>query len=284
MLCVDVFCPLYNASKYLKRLYNQIKSQKNIVVKNIVFGITESSDDTLDIVKRMEGNVKYFVVSKKDFSHSSVRERGMNYCTSPIVIFLSQDVDLFDENSFFNLANGIDLQTPYAYGKQISIYKGIEKYVREINYPNSSHYMSKKDINEHQIKAFFASDAFAAYDREYFIKNNGYDKKILMTNEDMYYARKVILSGKRVMYNSNAIVKHSHKYTISTLYKRYYYIGVFFRENSEFRKYKSTDSGINLALKVFLMIIKKFDIIAFFKFFPDMLARYLGKKNGEKCK
>ena len=53
MLEVDLFCPLYNSAKYLEGIINGIKHQKNIIVKNIVFSVTESSDNTLQIVKKL---------------------------------------------------------------------------------------------------------------------------------------------------------------------------------------------------------------------------------------
>ena len=279
---LDVFCPLYNASKHLDNLLSGIRRQKRVVVNRIVFGITASSDDTLERVQNIGQEITYFVVDKSEFSHSGVREQGISICTAKIVIMLSQDVDLYDELAFYNLASGITDDVPYSYGRQISIYNGIEKYIRELNYPNSSCLMSQRDIQQFQIKTFFASDAFAAYNRDYFLRVNGYDGKRLMMSEDMYFARKVILRGQSVFYNCEAKVRHSHKYKMKELYKRYYDIGNFFKMNPEFLKYKSTGTGLSLAISVLKKIFVHFDIKSLFLFVPDMCCRYFGKRAGEK--
>ena len=281
MINVDVFCPLYNAENYISGLIKGIRSQKNVQINKIIFGITESTDKTLDLICKLN-DVDYFIVKKEEFSHSSVRNEGIRKCISNVVILLTQDVVLFDENAFFNIASKINDSIVYAFGKQISKFKGIEKHIREINYPNKSYVMGKKDIDKYQLMTFFASDAFAAYNREIFIRVNGYDDKKLMMSEDMYYSHKIILLGYKTAYVSEAVVEHSHNFKLKELYKRYYDTGNFFKENPEFSKYKATESGLKLAIKVFIRIIKTFDLYSLIIFIPNMMARFLGKKKGQK--
>lgn len=281
MIDIDVFCPLYNAESYISRLMKGIRSQKNVKINKIVFGITESTDKTLDLICKLN-DVDYFIVKKSEFSHSGVRSEGIRKCLSNIVILLTQDVVLSDENAFFNIASKINDSIVYAFGKQISKFKGIEKYIREINYPNESYIMEKRDIDKYQLMTFFASDAFAAYNREIFIKVNGYDDKKLMMSEDMYYSHKIILLGYKTAYVSEAVVEHSHNFRLKELYKRYYETGKFFKENPEFFKYKTTESGLKLAIRVFIRIIKTFDFYSLIIFVPNMMARFIGKKKGQK--
>ena len=66
------------------------------------------------------------------------------------------------------------------------------------------------------------------------------------------------------------------------VYKRYYDIGLFFKQNPEFKEYKATDSGLKLAFYILGQALKHFDIPVLIKWLPDMTARYLGKKKGEK--
>ena len=46
-------------------------------------------------------------------------------------------------------------------------------------------------------------------------------------SEDMYVAAKMLINGWKVAYVANAIVYHSHDYTILQEFKRYFDIGVF---------------------------------------------------------
>jgi rhamnosyltransferase len=50
-----------------------------------------------------------------------------------------------------------------------------------------------------------------------------------------------------------------------------------------FDEYKSTDSGLKLALYVLKEALKKFDIKVLLRWLPDMAARYIGMKAGKKC-
>lgn len=283
MLAVDVFCPLYNAKDYIERLINGIKIQKGVQINKIVFGVTESTDGTLDLVKTHE-QVDYFVVKKKEFSHSLVREKGMSLCVSPVVIFLSQDVIIENENAFYELSKVIDDKTVYAYGRQLVKKKTVEYYTRKYNYPDKSSTVTKDDIERLQLKAFFSSDAFAAYNREVFFKLNGYDNIPMMFNEDMYYAKKILETGYTKAYVAEAEVVHSHKFTLKMLYRRYRTTGTWFKEHKEFQNYKATDSGVKLALFVLGQALKDFNIPVLFRWLPDMTARYLGMKKGKREK
>ena len=281
MINIDVVCPLYNAENLIDNLIKNILLQKKVNIGKIIFCVTESGDSTIEKLKIYNNLVEFFAIAKEDFSHSGVRYELIKRCSSDIVIMITQDVIIFDEFSFFELAKSIDDVDAFAFGKQISKYRGIEKYIREINYPNFDYTMTKKDIPKYQLKTFFSSDAFSAYNREVFIKLNGYDGKKMMMNEDMYYAYKIIMNGYALRYVSSAVVEHSHKFKLKTLYKRYYDTGVFFKENPFLKGFKSNEVGIKLALKLFLKILKNFDFYSLLIFIPNMITRYLGKRAGE---
>jgi rhamnosyltransferase len=57
---------------------------------------------------------------------------------------------------------------------------------------------------------------------------------------------------------------------------------VFFKENQYLKKYKVDDAGLKMAFYIFKKSIIEFNLIALIQFFPNMLARYLGKRKGEK--
>lgn len=281
MKTIDILCPLYNASKDFETLLKGINQQENIIIKNIIFPVTESTDNTFELAKKVPNAIVH-KIKKTDFSHSLTREEEIQYATSDVVIFMTQDVYLSDKYALEKLADCINGKVIHAFSRQLTKSKGIEKYTREKNYPEKSYIMSKKDIEKEQIKAFYSSDACAAYDRKKFLELGGFDGKIFKVSEDMYFCRKALLAGYSIMYCADSVVTHSHKLTLKQLYKRYYDIGVFFAQNPEFKKYKSIDSGLKLAMYILKQSIKHFDIPVLIRWFPDMLTRYLGKKRGEK--
>ena len=283
MMKIDILCPLYNASNDFKVLMQGINQQVNVEIDKIIFPVTKSDDNTLELAKNVDKAV-VVEIEKSKFSHSLTREKMVfEYATSDVVIFMTQDVYLSDVNALFILASSIKGNVVHSFARQLTKSKGIEKYTREYNYPEKSYIMSQNDIEKEQIKAFYSSDACAAYNRKVFVELGGFDGKIFQVSEDMYYCRKVILAGYSISYCAESVVTHSHKLKLKELYRRYYDIGKFFAQNPEFKQYKSADSGFKLALYILKKAICRFDIPVIFRWLPDMAARYLGKRKGEKC-
>ena len=283
MIKIDVVCPLYKASKNIEKLIGDIRLQKDVVVNRMVFAVTECDDSAETISALEKEGALWFLVKKEEFSHSLTREKAITeYCESDVVIMISQDIVFLNENAFYTLAKEISGKTVYAFGRQTAKKNTIEHYIRESNYGKEDIVVTESDIDKMQIKAFFASDAFSAYFRPTFLDLNGYDERHMMMNEDMYYARKVLLNGYEKKYVAGAVVEHSHDYKFRQLYNRYYETGKWFHDNPEFNQYKVTESGFKLATSVLKKALKDFNIPVLFKFLPNMTARFLGMKKGQK--
>lgn len=283
MIDIDVICPLFNADKYIDSLLENIKGQRGVKLNSVVFAVTEYGDTSSVKAKISAAGFFYFSVKPDEFSHSLTRQRAIfDYCKSDVVIMMSQDVNLINDNSFYELAKNINGEVVYAYGKQICRKKTIEHYIRNKNYGNITEFVGNADIERLQLKAFFASDAFSAYHRPTFIELNGYDNENMMMSEDMYYAKKILEAGYKKGYIASAVVEHSHKMTLKQLYYRYYQTGIWFKRHPEFCKFKATETGMKLALYVLGQALKDFNVPVLFRWLPDMTARYLGMRKGKK--
>ncbi len=283
-MTIDVVCPLYQAENEIDEFLSLLQSQTGVTVRKAVFSITKSDGYEATVEKLKTAGYDYFLVEEKEFSHSLTRQKAItDYCESDVVVMMSQDVRLESEDSLLKLASAVSAEVPYVYGKQTVKKKTIEYYVRQKNYGAESYTVSAEDVDRLQLKTFFASDAFAAYHRPTFLALGGYDSLHMMMSEDMYYAKKVIDAGLKTGYVADAAVEHSHKLTLKKLYRRYYDTGVWFASFPQFDCYKTTDSGLKLAIHVFKRALKDFNIPVLFRFLPDMLARYLGMKKGKKA-
>ena len=286
MIELDVVCPIYKNLSQIESLVEHLKKQKNVDIKNMVFPLTLSNKEIdQQIIEFLnKNNIKYFTETTDTFSHSLTREKAIkDYCSSKIVVLLSQDVILFDENALNILASKIDDEFIYGFGRQICTNKSIEKYIRKKNYPEQSYIVDKSDIEKMQLMAFFASDAFSCVNRDKFIELDGYQGYNVMFAEDMLYSKFLLEKGYKKIYVADAVVEHSHRYTLKQLYNRYYETGKFHAEIKVFDQYKSTDSGMKLAFYVLKEALKHFDIPVLFRWLPDMSARYLGMKKGRKA-
>lgn len=280
---VNIICPLYNASKYILNLDSSLKNQLNIDEIEITYVLTESKDNTEELLKNIEA--KYIKIKKEEFSHSFSREMVAINSDSDILVFVTQDVVIKDNDWLEKLvAPIIDSEAEACFSKQICENNSIEKYTREANYPDNSYIVSKNDIERKGLKTFFFSDAASAIKTDIFKKLKGYDGKRLPINEDMYIAYKLIINGYKIKYCADSIVYHTHTFTLKQYYARYVLTGKFFKQNSYLDKYGTNKSGGNLAVYIFKRALQDRNFSVLIKFIPNMLARFVGMKIGKISK
>lgn len=282
MITIDIFCPLYNAEKYLKKLNNSVVTQECPYKFNISYILTDSSDCTEKILK--EHNCNYEKISKSSFSHSLVREKAARSSNADIVVFITQDVIINDKKWLINLVKPIvDNEASACYSRQISKLNNIEKYTREYNYPIKSFIKSSKNLKELGLYTFFFSDASSAINRKVFDQLNYYDNKNFSFNEDMYIAYKLIMNNYKICYCANSVVFHSHDFSLKEIFIRYKLAGHFFKTNKYFNKYSANGAGKKLAFYILKRAMQERNLIVLFKFLPNMIARLLGMKIGKIC-
>lgn len=276
---IDIICPLYNAQNCIEKLHKSLLEQKNVKINKIQYILTESNDNTENILNKM--SIKYKKIKKEDFSHSLVREKAAFESKADIVVFITQDIVIERDDWLYNLTKDINDDIVATYSRQLTKYDGIEKYTRLNNYPEKSKIVSKQDIGELGLKTFFFSDASSAINLKVFKQLNGYDNKDLPISEDMYIAYKIIMNNYKIKYCADSIVYHSHNFTLKELYYRYKLTGEFMKQNKYIDQYGTTSAGGGLAKFILKGLIKDKNIKALIRFPFDMGARYIGMKVGK---
>lgn len=187
-----------------------------------------SQDDTVDIAKKNGFDV--YQIDSANFNHGGTRNLMVELHKDQyeIVIFLTQDA--VPEPFFFEKITSVfnDPLISCAYGRQLPHYdaNNIAAHARYFNYTEKSYISSLNDVPKLGLKAVFTSNSFSAYRIATFIKLGGFPSNTILS-EDMFYAAKSILSGFKVSYASDSMVRHSHNYSITEEFKRYFDIGVF---------------------------------------------------------
>lgn len=277
---VEIICPLYNAEDYIENLDKSLKSQKNAEIEKISYILTESIDSTEPLLDKLSAN--YTKIKKEEFSHSLSREKVAMQSNADILVFITQDIEIRNDNWLEELIKPIVKNEVVAtFSKQLTKYDNIEKYTREKNYPDKSYTVSKEDIEKMGLRTFFFSDASSAVKTDIFKKLNGYDGKKLPTNEDQYIAYKIITNGYKIKYCADSVVYHSHKFSLKQLYKRYYDTGVFFKQNSFLDKYGTNKTGAGMAVYILKRAIEDKNERVLLEFFPNMIVRFVGMKVGK---
>lgn len=179
-----------------------------------------------------DGGYELLNIEKKDFNHANTRNIALNY-EADFYLFMTQDAQPYDKTLSENLVKMFeDTDVAVAYARQIPYPDAdpIEVFARTTNYPEYSTVKSKDDLAILGIKTFFSSDSCAMYRGSYFRTVGGFTPG-LETNEDMEFAARAILNGKKVAYAHEAKVYHSHNFTLSQVWHRYRQIGKFFAGN-----------------------------------------------------
>ena len=278
---IDVICPLYKGAEYIEQLNENITNQQNVTINKIKYILTDTNDDSEEILKKLKCNYKK--IKPSEFSHSLTREKAALRSRADIIVFVTQDIEIRNNDWLKNLVNPIIKgEAEACYSRQLTKYENIEKYTRESNYPEKSMIKSKKDIKKLGLKTFFFSDASSAIKTEVFKELKGYDGKNLPTNEDMYIAYKLITNGYKIKYCADSIVYHSHNFTLKEIYKRYKLTGQFFKENKYLDEYGTNGSGASLAKYILKRIIQERKFLLLFRYPFDMGARFIGMKAGKK--
>lgn len=277
----SVIIPTLNAEKEIVSLLEAIKKQ-NPAPEKILVVDSQSDDRTAELA--VENGAELLKVSRAEFDHGGTRDWALRQTYTPFVIFLTQDAMPVDENSMAHLLAPM-LENPdvaIVGGKQQAYHHAshAEKLVRAHNYPSISRVWGSEQIKELGVRAYLISDVFAAYRREAYEQVGGFDHPIL-TNEDMLITQKFLDAGYKAAYAGDAVVLHSHDFTLRQQYRRNYIIGrTMVRYEERFQNAQELGEGFSLAKNVLLQLLKSGEIFGFFRFGFDCAARLLGNRMG----
>ena len=281
--------PTLNAGKNFATLLEQIAAQDLPLTKLIVD--SESTDDTVTLAKKF--NFDVMTVKRKNFNHGATRQSAIEYLLEKksvdVIIFLTQDVLLYDEKTLSTLTQifETDSTVGLTYGRQLPHKNATleAEILRKFNYPAESRLKTFDDRKIFGIKAAFNSNSFAAYRVDALKSIGGFPSNVILS-EDMYVAAKMLMSGLKIFYNADAQVYHSHNYTAAQEFHRYFDIGVFHSRESWIRETfgSAEGAGKKFVLMKLQTLWKENPLDCFGAIFRDG-AKFFGYRLGliEKC-
>ena len=228
---VSVVIPTYNASRYLDA---QLKSLRAQSVKDLDILVIDSSsrDRTVEIAAQY--SVKTVIIPKEEFDHGGTRTlAGMTRSEGDILVYLTQDALPCDEKAIETLVRPLltEEKCAAAFGRQIPYQDATPfgRHLRLFNYPQQSYTRTYADRTALGIRAAFCSNSFAAYRRDA-LQEVGWFTENLILAEDMHVCARMLMKGYKLRYVAEAVVFHSHNYTVAQEFKRYFDLGVFFEK------------------------------------------------------
>jgi glycosyltransferase involved in cell wall biosynthesis len=94
---ISIITPNYNTAKYLEQTIQSVLSQKGDFELEYIVIDGGSTDESLDILERYKGELKY--ISEKDKGQSDAINKGMRMATGDILAYINAD-DIYTDGTF----------------------------------------------------------------------------------------------------------------------------------------------------------------------------------------
>ena len=227
---VSILIPTYNAGPSFGTLLDVLNRQRLRLFEIIVVD-SSSSDDTLSIAR--SHGARTHRIAKREFDHGGTRTFMGTLAKGDILVYLTQDALPVDDTSVSALVSELlaDDRIGAAFGRQIPHANAtpFASHLRNFNYPKESHRRAIHDRNRYGMKTFFCSNSFAAYRRKA-LDYVGWFQSGSLLAEDMHVCAKLLKHGYQTAYVAEAVVHHSHNYSVRQEFGRYFDLGAFFQK------------------------------------------------------
>ena len=217
---VGIILLTLNAEKSIENILRIIDYSKYKVLI-----IDSSSDDnTVEICKKY--NCQIIIIDRSEFNHGATREMGRNTIGTDVIIFMTHDAIPINSKTFEYLIEPIlNGKASLSYAKQLPVNGSsiFESFPRKYNYGNNYQIRSIKDVDKYGVYTFFCSDSCSAYISKDLDEIGGI--KPILTSEDYINCAELLRKGYRVAYVPEAVVTHSHYYTLKQEFQRMFDTG-----------------------------------------------------------
>ena len=276
---IEVIIPTYKAARYWESLSAGIRVQ-SLKPDRVIVIDSSSNDGTAELARR--DGFEVLEISSREFNHGGTRQMGAEYAgDANILIYLTQDAAPFGVNAFANLVRAFDdPEIGAAYGRQLPREKAtpIEAHARHFSYSEMPVVRSWESRQAMGFKSIFFSNAFGAYRREALMSVGGFSSDVIFGEDTLVVAR-MHRAGWKTAYVADALVRHSHDYSIAEEFRRYFDIGVLHSRESWLNEQFGSASGEG---RKFVLSEWKYLLNHAPHHLPSALARTLAKYLGYK--
>ena len=224
---VLVLVPSRNAgprwADFLQALQTQQPHWRAVVIDS------ESEDGSAE--RAQAAGLDVHRIARASFNHGGTRQQALerHAAEADWVVFMTQDAVLAEPEAIARLLQAFaDPRVAAAYGRQLPHPEAtaIAAHARLFNYPPCSETRSLDDVPRLGLKTCFLSNSFAAYRVQAVREIGGFASDLILA-EDMHLAARLLLAGHALRYQADAVVYHSHNYSLLEEFQRYFDTGVF---------------------------------------------------------
>lgn len=215
--------------------------QKSSLKPKILVVNSSSCDGTVEEAQRL--GVDTLVIPRHEFNHGRTRELARKALGTPIVVMMTPDAYATSVEMLERLIEPIAKgEAVLAYARQVARCDAgvFESFSRAFNYPAFSERRRLVDVPHLGVYAFFCSNSCCAYSNSALDEIGGFTPVLL--GEDTVAAAMFLRSGKAIAYVADAVVQHSHNYSLMQEFRRHFDIGYARRQQSAVLDFGVRDS------------------------------------------
>lgn len=187
--------------------------------------VDSSSDDgTAELARKMGADL--LSIPRSEFNHGATRELARRTLGTDIVIMMTQDARPLGPELVDKLVKPIIRgQASVAYARQLPRDGAdfLEAFPRKFNYREESEIRSIEDVTRFGAHTFFCSNSCAAWSNCALDSIGGFAPTLAL--EDTIATARLLRLGHRVAYCADALVVHSHRYTLAEEFRRHFDTG-----------------------------------------------------------
>jgi len=277
---VSVIIPTLNAGPSIGQLISSLQSQ-NPAPSEIIVIDSSSADNTMAVAR--ESGAKTIVIPRHAFNHGKTRNIAAMQAEGDVLVFMTQDALPVDSTLIGALTTPL-LQPDVAasFGRQIprSDATPLEIFARQFNYPVQGSVKGIDDVKTFGIKTFFFTNVCSAIQKERF-QEVGMFPEGIRANEDMLIAATLIVKGYKVAYVPEAMVIHSHNYSLLRQFRRYYTIGSSLKAHRWILRYAAAEGeGRRFMKEQIRYVTEQHEYFWIPYIFLEAVAKYAGYRIG----
>jgi rhamnosyltransferase len=223
---ISVIVPVRDGGEKLGRCLDAIARQRVPEPVEVVVVDSGSSDGSRE--RARSAGARVFTVAPDEFRHGATRNLAAESARGDLLVFTSQDALALSDDWLERLATSLRADEGLAgtYGRQVPHRDASapERFFLEYVYGPHPRVQRVHDAAELSLHVTLFSNVNSAIPRTVWQSFPFADD--VAFGEDQDWARRVLVAGYGIRYEPEAVVRHSHSYTLTGAFKRFFDTGV----------------------------------------------------------
>jgi rhamnosyltransferase len=225
---ISVVIPVKDGGEDLRRCLRAVAAQRVADDVEVVVVDSGSSDSSVEVARSFGARVHE--IAPSEFNHGGTRNLGASLASGDRLVFTSQDAHAEGDDWLALLTAPLaDPGVAGAYGRQVAHEDASpsEQFFLDFLYGPASRIQRAGERIGPQDTLF--SNVNAAIRRDVFERLPFVDDIVM--SEDQEWSARVLKEGYALHYVAEAVVRHSHPYTLRQAFRRFYESGLSARQS-----------------------------------------------------